>query len=63
MEAERAQLSSVATGLDELIERVDAAASRVREAHRDDLASDLYEVERSLEAARRRLAGVLRQLR
>ena len=63
MDGERAQLSSVATGLDDLVERVGDTAKRLHEATRDDLAADLYEVERSLEAARRRLNTVLRDLR
>jgi len=59
---EHAQLSSVATALGEMIQRVSEAADRLRVGGRDDLAGDLYEVERSLQAAARRLAGLVREL-
>ena len=62
MTEEHAQLSSAATGLDELVKRVVEAAERLHVAGRDDLAGDLFEVERSLQAAARRLAGVVRAL-
>lgn len=56
-----AQLTSTATGLDELIARVTAAADGMAD-QREDVAADLYEVERSLRAGSRRLAAVLRRL-
>lgn len=62
MSHEHAQLSSVATALGEMIHRVSEAAERLRVGGRDDLAGDLYEVERSLQAAARRLAGLVREL-
>jgi hypothetical protein len=67
MTHDAAQLSSVATALEELTARVLAVAER-REAGagttgRDDaVAADLYEVERALRAASRRLAMVLDRL-
>ena len=63
MSLDHAQLSSVATGLDEMIKRVAESAEGMRTSGRDDLAGDLYEVERSLQAASRRLAQLVRQLR
>ena len=63
MEGERAKLSSAATALDDLLASVQESTAQVKEAGREDLAADLYEVERSLEAAGRRLATVVRQLR
>ena len=62
MTHEPAQLSSAATALGEMIQRVSEAADRLRVGGRDDLAGDLYEVERSLQAAARRLAGLVREL-
>jgi hypothetical protein len=62
MDSDAAQLASVATALEDLTARVVDAADRLREAHRDDQAADLYEVERALRAASRRLATVLRRL-
>lgn len=56
-----AQLSSTASSLDDLIKRVVAAADDLA-GDREDLASDLYEVERSLRTGARRLTTVLRRL-
>lgn len=56
------ELSSLASALDEMIERVDAIANRRVRADPDDaLASDLFEVDRLLHSARRRLSRSLRQ--
>lgn len=62
MTGHRAQLASLSTALDELTERVTATADGVR-AEDEELALDLYEVERSLRAAGRRLGAVVRRLR
>lgn len=62
MSHDHAQLSSVATALAEMIERVSASADGLRQEGRDDLAGDLFEVERSLQAAARRLAALVRQI-
>ncbi len=62
MSSERAQLVSTATALDDLIVRITTAADAMA-GGREDLAADLYEVERSLRAGSRRLATVLRALR
>jgi len=43
-----AELSSIASELDELTRRVSAAAAEAAASKRDDVATDLYEVERSL---------------
>jgi hypothetical protein len=58
----RAPLTSTASSLDELIRRVTEAADDLSGGGQDDLAADLYEVERSLRTGARRLAGVLRRL-
>jgi hypothetical protein len=55
----RAELSAVATVLDELVGRLERIGSDLGGAERDALLSDLTEVERSLDAARRRLARVI----
>jgi hypothetical protein len=62
MTGHRAQLASLSTALDELTERVTTTADAVR-ADDEELALDLYEVERSLRAAGRRLGAVVRRLR
>lgn len=62
MDPDHAQLSSVATALENLAERVTAAADRHAGTPRDDIAADLYEVERALRTARRRLAKALRAM-
>lgn len=62
MSGTRAQLASLSTALDELTDRVTATADDAR-SDDEDLALDLYEVERSLRAAGRRLGSVVRRLR
>jgi hypothetical protein len=57
-----AQLSSVATGLAELTARVTDIAEALARTDRDDLAAELFEVERSLLTAGRRLTKVVDQL-
>ena len=56
------QLSSVATGLAEMTSRVSDIAESLSGTERDDLAMALYEVERSLTAAGRRLDQVVDRL-
>ena len=50
-----AELSSITTVLEDLQARVVEVADRWREIERDDIAGDLYDVERSLRSAQRRL--------
>lgn len=57
-----ADLSSVATDLDALVRRVTAAAEGVADDGAEAVASDLYEVERALRSASRRLQQTLRAL-
>jgi hypothetical protein len=63
METDRAELSALATSVDEVTRRVTAAADRLRGTPRDDIANGLYEVERSLLTAGRKLDRVIRALR
>jgi hypothetical protein len=63
MDSEAAQLTSVVTALDDLTSRVVEAADRYRRERRDDVAGDLYEVERAMRTASRRLSKTVRDLR
>jgi hypothetical protein len=63
METDRAELSALATSVAEVTRRVTAAADRLRGTPRDDIANGLYEVERSLLTAGRKLDRVIRALR
>lgn len=56
--SEAAQLSSISSALEELTSRIGAVAERYDGTARADVASDLYDVERALRAATRRLAKV-----
>ena len=62
MTGHRAQLASLSTALDELTRRVTTTADDAK-ADDEELALDLYEVERSLRTAGRRLGSVVRRLR
>jgi hypothetical protein len=55
----RAELSSANTTLDELVRRVTSAGELLLASGDDALAHDLFEIERSLRAAQRRLTGVV----
>jgi len=57
------QLSSVHSSLTELTRRVVELAEAQSGSNRDDVASVLYEVERSLNTANRRLERLVNQLR
>lgn len=59
MSSPAAELSSLATALDELTRRVTAIADRYAVDRRDDLATELYHVERALVGASRSLAKVV----
>ena len=63
MENDRAELSALATTLDDVAARVTAAADRYQGTPRADVADGLYEVERSLISAARKLDRVLRTMR
>jgi hypothetical protein len=57
------QLSSVHTALTELTRRVVELAETQSGSERDDVAAALFEVERSLNTANRRLERLVNQLR
>ena len=54
-----AELSSVATALEELLRRITAIAETITGDDRDAVTSELFEVERTLGAAHRRLTRIL----
>ena len=54
-----ADLTSLSSTLDQMLERVETAAGEVRGTDRDDLLGDLYEIERHLRSANRRLSRAL----
>ena len=60
MADESPELSSLSTILDDLVARVVASATRLQREGREGIAGDLFEVERSLLAAKRRLDTTLR---
>ncbi len=51
----RAEISSLASTLDEVTRRVTALADQARATEQDDVAAELFGVERSLTGALRRL--------
>jgi len=60
MRDETPELSSLSTILDDLVARVVTVATRLQAEGREGTAGELYEVERSLLAAKRRLDTTLR---
>jgi hypothetical protein len=59
MALDTAQLSSLSTALDDLSQRVTAMAEQLQGSPREDVAADLYEIERHLGAATRRLKALV----
>ncbi len=62
MNTSHAELDSASTTIDELIDRISAAANRFEAGGDEATATDLYDVERSMRAASRRLGAVVRRL-
>jgi hypothetical protein len=62
MHPERAELSSLANVLADVIERITAAAERSDERKDEQVANDLFAVERALIGAQRRLNGTVDKL-
>ncbi|MHB8244895.1 MAG: hypothetical protein ACYDGN_05975 [Acidimicrobiales bacterium] len=56
MAAELAELSSISSTLEQLVARLGAMAEDAKVTKQEDVAHDLFAVERSLSAAHRRLA-------
>lgn len=55
----RAELSSVSTAIDELLKRVTEIADGLAGQERDIVGPDLFEVERALRGAQRRLRRIV----
>jgi Mg2+ and Co2+ transporter CorA len=62
MELDVAQLSSLSSAIGELTDRITALANEYQGSPREDVAADLYEVERNLQTASRRLAALLNKI-
>ncbi len=63
MESDRAQLSALASTLDDVTRRITDVAGHYQAPPREDIAQGLYEVERALNTAARHLAKVMRAMR
>jgi hypothetical protein len=59
----RTELSSITSVLDELSARLDGVLADLDAGERDRLAPDLYEVERTIRAAQRRLTKLIDTVR
>lgn len=62
MDLDAAQLSSLSTSLGEMVQRLTGIADGLQGAPREDIAADLYDVERNLQAAHRRLQKLLQRI-
>jgi len=60
MESDLAELSTVSTQIEDLIDRVAILAEKYHGSDRDDIAIRLFEVERSLQGAGRNLQSAFR---
>jgi hypothetical protein len=60
MDHDRAQLAPLATALEELIQRITVLAESYGGANDDQVSTELYEIERSLQQAARRLDRLVR---
>ena len=59
MELDAAHLSSLSTALEDLTDRITALADAYQGSPREDVAADLYDVGRHLQAAHRRLRALV----
>lgn len=59
MAAQMPELSSISSTLEQLVQRVSGLAEAARQAKDEDVARELFEVERSLAGAQRRLGRML----
>ena len=60
MDHNRAELAPLATALDELTHRITVLADRYSGSTDDQLSTELFEIERSLQQASRRLERLVR---
>jgi len=61
MEHTRAELAPLATALDELTQRITDLAERYRTGTDDQVSTELFEIERTLQQASRRLDRLVRE--
>ena len=59
---DRAELASSSTQIDDLTARVVAIAELYVDGDREDVSMQLFEIERTLRSANRRLRGVLKSI-
>jgi hypothetical protein len=62
MELDTAHLSSLSSALEDLTDRITALANGYQGSPREDVAADLFDVERNLQAAHRRLRALVAKL-
>jgi len=62
MDLDLAQLSSLSSALGELTDRITALADAYQSSPREDVAADLYDVERNMKSAHRRLESLVQRL-
>ena len=63
MASDLAELSSISSTLEQLIGRLGAMAETARQAREEDVASELFTVERGLASAQRRLSRMVERSR
>lgn len=63
VDADRSELSALASSLEDITNRITAVADRYRDTTRGDVADGLDEVERALASASRQLDRALRGMR
>jgi hypothetical protein len=63
MESDRAQLSAMASTLDDLTGRITEIAGNYQSSPREDVAQALFDTERALLSASRQLAKAMRLMR
>jgi hypothetical protein len=63
MDSELAELSSLASTLDQLAQRIATMGESARNTKREEVAAELFTVERALAGAQRRLARMIERSR
>ena len=62
VDRDRAELASNSTQIDDLTVRILAIAEQYVDGDREDVSMQLFEIERTLRSANRRLRGVLKSI-
>lgn len=63
MPSELSELSSISSTLDQLVQRVGGMGEAAKRAKEEDVANELFAVERALSGARRRLGRMIERSR